>query len=118
MRKHYTKAQRAELVNLVTRGRATPRAAAARLGVTESTAYYWLKCAGRSLALAVPASGHQHVQAKAAPAITPTFARLVPAAEVRGSITLRVGGVVIEVRSGFDHALLRDVVTALVERAA
>jgi transposase-like protein len=118
MRKHYTKTQRAELVDLVTSGRATPRAAAARLGVAESTAYYWLKREGRSLALAVPASGNRHVLAKAAPTITPTFARLVPAAEVCASITLRIGGVVIEVRPGFDHALLHDVVTALVERAA
>ena len=31
---------------------------------------------------------------------------------------LRAGGAVIEVRPGFDHALLRDVVTALVERTS
>ena len=43
----------------------------------------------------------------------PTFARLIPAAERCPPITLRAGGVVIEVRPGFDHALLRDVVAAL-----
>ena len=43
IRKHYTKAQRTALVDLVTTGRATPREAAAQFGVTESTAYYWLK---------------------------------------------------------------------------
>lgn len=113
MRKHYTKGQRAELIGLVTSGLATPRTAAARLGVAESTAYYWLKRARGSLALAVPVSRCPNSAAKA----QPTFARLVPAAELSPPITLRAGGVVIEVRSGFDQALLREVVAALVEHA-
>ena len=37
MRKHYTTAQRAELTSLVAFGQATLRAAAARMGVPEST---------------------------------------------------------------------------------
>ena len=111
MRKHYTKAQRTELIDLVTSGRATPRVAAARLGVTEPTAYYWLKRARQSLALAAP---ERPIPAKA----RPTFVRLIPVAEMQRSIVLRVVGVVIEVRPGFDHALLRDVVAALVERAS
>jgi transposase-like protein len=113
MRKHYTKAQRTELIDLVTSGRATPRVAAARLGVPEPTAYYWLKRARKSLALAAPARARP-MPAKA----RPTFVRLIPAAEMQRSIVLRVGDVVIEVRSGFDHALLRDVVAALVECAS
>jgi len=44
------------------------------------------------------------------------FARLIPTAEMCPLITLRAGGVAIEVRPGFDHALLREVVTALVEQ--
>jgi len=43
MRKHYTETQRAELIALVARGEASPRGAATRLGIPESTAYYWLK---------------------------------------------------------------------------
>ena len=47
-----------------------------------------------------------------------TFVRLIPAAEMCAPITLRAGGVVIEVRPGFDRALLRDVVAALAERTS
>jgi transposase-like protein len=111
VRKHYTKAQRAELIDLVTSGQTTTRRAAARLGVAESTAYYWLKRARGSLALATRRTGSRCEVAKA----RPTFARLIPAAEMCPPIMLRAGGAVIEVRPGFDHALLRDVVTALVE---
>jgi transposase-like protein len=85
MRKHYTDAQRAELVALVARGEATPRAAAARLGVTESTAYYWLKRGGRrpgALNAATPRSR---------PTAAPTFARLVPAREASPAIVVRRG---------------------------
>jgi len=114
VRKHYTKAQRAELIDLVTSGQTTTRRAAARLGIAESTAYYWLKRARGSLALAVRQAGAPRTIAKT----RPTFARLIPAAEMCPPITLRAGGAVIEVRPGFDHALLRDVVTALVGRTS
>ena len=93
MRKHYTQAQRAELIDLVTSGRATPRVAAARLGVAEPTVYYWLKRARQSLALAVAER-----LARMPPKAQPTFVRLIPAAEMHPGIVLRVGGVVIEVR--------------------
>ena len=112
MRKHYTKAQRAELIDLVTSGQATTRRAAARLSVAESTAYYWLKRARESLALAVRRTGSP----RSVPKARPMFARLIPSAEICPLITLRAGGVAIEVRPGFDHALLREVVTALVEQ--
>jgi transposase-like protein len=112
VRKHYTKAQRAELIDLVTSGQTTTRRAAARLGVAESTAYYWLKRARGSLALAVRQTGSSRTIAKT----RPTFVRLIAAAEMCPPITLRAGGVVIEVQPGFDHALLRDVVAALAER--
>ena len=112
MRKHYTKAQRAELVALVARGEATPRAAAGRLGVTESTAYYWLKRSGlHSAALVV---GKPRLRPR--PIGAPTFARLVPATEASRAISVRVGDVVIAVQRDFDAELLRAVVTALAER--
>ena len=40
------------------------------------------------------------------------------ATEAPSVITLRVAGTEIEVRSGFDPALLRDVISALVEDAS
>ncbi len=115
MRKHDTDGQRTALVELVTTGQATPRAAAAQLGVTESTAYYWLKCARKRPALAVVRQvAHEGSATRSRPA-APTFARLLRATEAPSRITLRVAGTEIEVRSGFDPALLRDVISALVE---
>jgi hypothetical protein len=49
----------------------------------------------------------------------PAFSRLVRSTEApssSSSITVRAGGVIVEVRPGFDPALLREVVAALVER--
>ena len=117
MRKHYTEAQRATLVDLVIKGQASARQAAAQLGVAESTAYYWIKRAGRSRsALALVARGKQQTLGQP-PAATPRFARLIRAAVVSSSVVLRVGDVILEVRPGFDRALLREVIAALVETA-
>ena len=114
MRKHYTETQRAELVALVARGEASPRVAATRLGVAESTAYYWLK-RSRRLPVAV-------VVAKAPPRAKPTaapgFARLVPAAATSPAITIRVGDATIVVAHDFDAELLRAVVAALTGHAS
>lgn len=113
MRKHYTEAQRAELVALVARGEASPRAAAARLGVCESTAYYWLKRSDRhpiGLVVAKP-------RPRPRPTAAPTFARLVPATNASRAITVRVGDAVITVQQDFDAELLRAVVAALTGRA-
>ena len=120
MRKHYTQAQRIELIKLVISGLATPRAAAAQLGVTESTAYYWLKCARqRQPALArLVRSSRPGPAVRAPSSATPVFARLVRASEAPGAITLRVGGAIVEVRPGFEPALLREVIAALVEAAS
>jgi transposase-like protein len=112
MRKHYTEAQRAELVELVTTGRATIRGAAARLGVADSTAYYWITRTGQPrVRLAVSRSR----QPPDTPRPGPTFARLVRSTEVTSSIAIRLGDVMLEVRAGFDPVLLRSVVAALVE---
>ncbi len=115
MRKHYTEEQRTALVEMVTTGQAPPRAAAAQLGVTESTAYYWLKRARKRPALALVRQVARAGTATRSRPAAPTFARLVHATEAPGAITLRVAGAEIEVRSGFDPALLRDVISALVE---
>ncbi|HEX8107633.1 MAG TPA: helix-turn-helix domain-containing protein [Kofleriaceae bacterium] len=117
MRKHYTEAQRTALVELVTTGRTTPREAAAQLGVSESTAYYWLKRARRRPALALVRQVARPGSAARLRTEAPTFARLVRATEAASAITLRVAGTEIEVRPGFDRALLRDVISALVEGA-
>jgi transposase-like protein len=50
MRKHYTAKQRSELVELVRAGGATVVEAAARLGVTASTAYNWMRTAATASA--------------------------------------------------------------------
>jgi transposase-like protein len=119
MRNHYTTAQRAELTSLVVSGQATPRAAAGRLGVPASTAYYWLRTAGRR-ATAITLT-HRTVRPSAAagrpPAgdTPPPFARLVRAADGASPLTLRIGAIALEVRPGFDAGLLREVVAALTE---
>jgi transposase-like protein len=100
MRKHYTKAQRAELVALVARGEATPRSAAARLGVSESTAYYWLKRNGQHPVGLIATAPRPR------PTAAPAFARLVPATEANPAITVRVGDAVIAVGHHFDAELL------------
>ena len=105
MRKHYTGSQHEELVRLVTTRRATVAEAAARLGVTMATAYRWVRHA---------ANGEVSTrQALTRTASTATFVRLVPAEPRNGELRLHVGGVAIEVRTGFDAELLRAVVIAL-----
>jgi transposase-like protein len=103
MRRHYTKKQRSGLVELVNTGRSTVSEAAARLGVTPSTAYYWMR--GRR-AGATPASEMGR------PA-EPTFVRLVRSTEIDAAIAVRVGNAEIQVRREFDADLLRAVVEAL-----
>jgi len=43
------------------------------------------------------------------------FARLVRTADVPSRITLRVGGVTLEIQPGFDPVLLREVIASLAE---
>ena len=74
-------------------------AAAERLGVTASTAYFWMKAARATR--------------------RPQFARLVSESPpVPASLILRVQGVAIRVETGFDTELLRAVVSALSTRGA
>jgi transposase-like protein len=110
MRRHYTGEQRSELIDMVTKERATIAAAAKRLGVTASTAYHWMKQAGAG----PPGrrSTERHGQSRRTPG-PPTFVRLVRAGDVAATIAVRIGGAEIEVRRGFDADLLRAVVQAL-----
>lgn len=87
------------MIAAVGRGEALP-AAARRLGVKMSTAYTWIH---RSKGV-VPA---------------PTFIELVTAgaATTSSGLVVRVGGAEIEVHTGFDAGLLRELVSALAEGA-
>jgi len=109
MRRHYTRKQRPELVDLVTTGRATVSKAAAELAVTPSTAYYWTKAA----AAARPGRPVRRGRAPRALVLAePTFVRVVPSGEVGAAIVVWVGAVEILVRRDFDADLLRAVVEA------
>jgi hypothetical protein len=114
MRKHYTEAQRAELVALVARGEASPRVAATRLGIPESTAYYWLKRNCRPPVAVVVAKALPRPR----PITAPGFARLVPATAAVTTITIQVGEAAIAVAHDFDAELLRAVVAALTGRTS
>lgn len=107
MRKSYTRAERGELIAAVTMRGEPVAAAAARLGVGVATAYDWVRAAkgrGRGSPKRRRDGGDQGPQ--------PTFARLVPAG-AGTPLVVRAGGAKIEVRAGFDGALLRAVVAAL-----
>jgi transposase-like protein len=109
MHRHYSSKQRSELVALVASGRATVAEAAARLGITLSTAYRWARGA-----VAERSRGTEDRRARAGGrAVEARFVRLVPSSEVGPTITVRVEGAELEVRRGFDVELLRAVVAAL-----
>ena len=114
MRRHYTDEQRTDLIGLVTTRRATVPQAAARLGVTASTAYNWVRQAAAPAAAAHRAPGPGRVST--APALT--FVEVARPVEPAAAVVVRVDGLAIEVRHGFDAELLRDVVAALREEAA
>ena len=100
MRRRYTARQREQLIEAVrTSGEPVAAAAAERLGVTASTAYFWVKAARATR--------------------QPQLARLVSESPpVAASLILRVQGVAIRVEAGFDADLLRAVISALSTRVA
>ena len=112
MYRRYTGEQRSALVHLVTAGRATVSDAAARLGVTASTAYHWMKQAAaegprrNGVERRAPSRGKREL-------VAPTFVQLVRANDLAATITVRVGSAKVQVRRGFDADLLRAVVQAL-----
>ena len=95
MGERYTDKQRRALVALVSSGQARVFEAAERLGVNRASGYAWMREARK-------ASGRRHVDEA-----RPAFARLVPGERAPSAVTVRVGGVEIDVRQGFDEALLR-----------
>jgi transposase-like protein len=94
MGKRYKAKERDRLLEAVRTSGEPVKVVAKRLGVKESTAYYWMKRSRR--------------------AELPTFARLIPSAATSpASLSIDVGGLVIRVDAGFDVGLLREVVAAL-----
>ncbi len=110
MSRTYERDEQAELIRAVTRGRESVRAAAVRLGVPLSTAYGWARAARGDGSAAAPVAS--------ASASAPTFLELIPTAARATPLVVRVGAVELEVRAGFDPALLRAVVAALAEAGA
>jgi len=104
MRRKYTRAERDELIQGVTRRGESVRSAATRIGVNVSTAYNWVRSAA-------PSSGERARAMVGAPEAT--FARLVPARTQDARLVVRVSEIEIEVHHGFDAELLRSVVEAL-----
>lgn len=94
MGKRYKAKERDRLLEAVRTSGEPVKVVAKRLGVKESTAYYWMKRSRRAEA--------------------PTFARLIPiAATSPASLSIDVGGLLIRVDASFDAGLLREVVAAL-----
>ena len=112
MRKRYTRSVHDELLHAVRTQGEPVAAAAARLGVIVSTAYNWVRDAGK--ATRVDKAGAPAASAR------PSFVELVPVARppAEGPLIVRVGAAEVVVPMGFDAALLRAVVDALAgERA-
>jgi len=97
MGKRYKTKDRERLVEQVLATGESVRSVAAQLGIREGTAYIWMK------------------QARAAKATQ--FARLVPTAAVRSTLTVEVGAATIRLEPGFDPEFLLAVVSALTGRA-
>ena len=94
MSKRYKARERERLVETVRTSGEPVKLVAKRLGVQESTAYYWMKQARQTE--------------------SPKFARVVAATQTSAaSLSIDVGGVVIRLDAGFDAGLLREVVAAL-----
>jgi transposase-like protein len=105
MRRRYTSEQRSQLIELVASGKATVVEAATRLGVGQSAAYNW-----------VAESRKPREPSTVGPDAAPTFVRLVPRdCAADATIAVRVGEAEIQIRRGFDGAMLRAIVTALSE---
>jgi transposase len=94
MGKRYKAKERDRLIETVRASGEPVKVVAQRLGVRESTAYYWMK--------------------RSRGAESPKFARVIPTPRTsEASLSIEVEGVVIRLAAGFDAALLREVVVAL-----
>jgi len=106
MRRRYTEKERSDLIELVTAGRATVAEAAARRGVTLSTAYKWMR--DRASVQERPPR-----RSRKGSLAAPTFVRVLSSREPDAAIAVRVGAAEIQIRRDFDAELLRAVVGAL-----
>jgi transposase-like protein len=94
MGKRYKAKQRERLIETVRVSGEPVKVVAKRLGVKESTAYYWMTQARR--------------------AESPKFARVIPTAPTSpASLSIDVGGVVIRLDAGCGATFLCEVVAAL-----
>jgi transposase-like protein len=113
MRKRYTSEQRSALVEMVRAERTTVSEAAARLGVTTSTAYLWMRQADAVGARRGNEKHQQNRYLSPRTVMPPNFVRVVRSGDLPAAILVRVGSAEVEVRRGFDADLLRAVVRAL-----
>ena len=94
MGKRYKSRERERLIEAARASGEPVKVIAKRLGVKESTAYYWMR--------------------RARSAESTMFARVVPTPRTSTpSVSIEVEGVVVRLDAGFDAALLREVVAAL-----
>ncbi len=97
------RSERDELIRRVTQRGAPVAAVAAELGLPASTAYRWMR--------ARPGEGNAGDRALIRS--EPRFVELIPASALEARLVVEVSAAKIEIRAGFDAALLRSVVEAL-----
>lgn len=97
------RSERDELIRRVTQRGVPVAAVAAELGLPASTAYRWM----RKLSDTGNAGGRALIRPE------PRFVELLPASALDARLVIEVSAAKIEVRAGFDPALLRSVVEAL-----
>ena len=102
----HSKHTRYELIRRLKKHRTSVSTAAAQLGVPPSTAYRWVRTAANGR---IDPTSHETLLASS----RPTFVELVPTSRVESPLVVRVGAAEIDVRAGFDAALLRSVFEAL-----
>jgi hypothetical protein len=78
-------------------------------GFKESTLRWWASRLDRGATW----TPRRRSAAKAKPAAPVRMARVVTSAAASASLMVRVGAIQVELRRGFDHALLRELVEAL-----
>lgn len=98
MRRRYTAEQRERLLREVRDTGERVSVVAARLGITNSAAYLWMK------------------EARSSSASPPAFARVVREIVAKRGLVVEIGAATIRVDAGFDAELLRNLVAALSEQ--
>lgn len=96
------RSERDELIRRVTQRQAPVAAVAAELGLPASTAYRWMRALADDDTV-----GGALIRSE------PRFVELLPASALEDRLVVEVSAAKIEVRAGFNAALLRSVVEAL-----